>query len=110
MGSRGFRLVGSGHGAIAVLVYRLFALIGLNPECAERMTGLPEERKVEAPFVHAATSADDIKSGPDYTRDTAEAPSAVQNSGYSDRLVPDYVDIPFSNDETRSGCLTCRIR
>jgi hypothetical protein len=74
-----------GHMAIAALAYEQLdpavratvdRLIKLNPEYAKWTADLPEDQKAEAAFVHAATWADDIKSEPDYARDTVDAPTA----------------------------------
>jgi len=101
-----------GHMQIAALAYEQLdpaaratadRLIELNPEYAAWTAGVPDDQKAEAAFVRAAVWADDIKSDPDYTRDTVEAPTAARNVGYADHLVHDYwhyIDLPFSTDET----------
>ncbi|WP_027162792.1 S1/P1 nuclease [Mesorhizobium sp. WSM1293] len=101
-----------GHMQVAAVAYskltprakaKVDALIKLNPDYPGWIAGVPDDKKAQYAFVHAAVWADDIKdSAHGYTKDD-DTPTA-QNIGYADKNMHRYwhfKDIRFSTDGTQ---------
>ncbi|PZV34451.1 hypothetical protein B5V02_32275 [Mesorhizobium kowhaii] len=87
-----------GHMQVAAVAYskltpqpkaKVDALIKLNPDYPSWIAGVPDDKKAQYAFVHAAVWADDIKdSAHGYTKDD-DTPTA-QNIGYADKNMHRY--------------------
>ncbi|MER9565954.1 S1/P1 nuclease [Mesorhizobium sp. M0571] len=100
-----------GHMQIAAVAYskltpeakaKADALIKMNPDYQTWVAGVPDDKKAQYAFVHAAVWADDIKDpAHGYTNDD-DTPTG-QNVGYADKNMHKYwhfKDVRFSTDTT----------
>lgn len=100
-----------GHMQVAAVAYskltpqakaKADALIKMNPDYASWTAGVPDDKKAQYAFVHAAVWADDIKDpARGYVKDD-DTPTG-QNIGYADKNMHRYwhfKDVRFSTDGT----------
>jgi hypothetical protein len=104
-----------GHMTVAAIAYdkldknvrtAVAALLKLNPNYKQWITGVPANERDKVAFVEAATWPDFIKGAAGYTNDDLHksGSKAAQNIGYTDKLQHRYwhfIDMPFSPDETK---------